>query len=356
MQPTSPDSSSTSNYEAIKRFLHQEIGQKNLKVNKLEKLDSTVGALHKGFRANGWMIERRKDSISEKETKYLVSSDSQISLRMADAKIWRHPELTDQICKSKSMTKKFLGLNSVEFPSGAEFGLSQKDFAAAYVEKMGTDAVLKPAGSGGSRGVTVGVTPDNFEKAWAHAAHHVGADGQIIVEEFVKGIELRFLVIGGEVGGAVVRHQPFVIGDGAATIDELIAALLIEQSHNARSAKRKIVPEEDFLAKQGYSLGSVLGQGEVAILSPFTILARGGGTIDITDLVSSELAELAINAAASIPHLEVAGIDILTESLDDAGVAKVVEVNTAAALDLHRYPTYGIERDVVTKIVDYFCK
>lgn len=353
--PTS-SAHSDSNYRAVNHYISAEIIDKGIGINRLDSVTSTVGALHRGFREYGWTIENRKESPEGPSLKYLVSPDGDQELRMVDGKIWRHPQLTDLVCKSKTMTKKFLGLNSVPFPSGAEFGLDQKQFAEAYLEKMGGLSVIKPAGAGGSKGVTIGVTPGGFEAAWNHAVRYKGTGDQVIVEEFVRGIELRLLVVGGKLAGAVIRNQPFVVGDGASTIDELVVQLTQERSTNLRASKGTVNVMEDFLRTQGYERTSIPAVDEVILLAPFTILRHGGGTIDVTDAISDDLIALAIKAVQSIPNLEVAGVDILTESLQDADSARVVEVNTAAALDLHRYPTYGKEQNVIQKIVDYFCK
>ena len=62
--------------------------------------------------------------------------------------------------------------------------------------------------------------------------------------------------------------------------------------------------------------------------------------MDVTDLVSSELIDLAIKTVASIPGLHSAGVDILAESLNSE-LGFVIEVNTNANNKVHYLPYYG---------------
>ena len=47
-------------------------------------------------------------------------------------------------------------------------------------------------------------------------------DNEILIEEFIKGKEYRFLVINDEVCGILHRVPANVVGDGKSTIRELV--------------------------------------------------------------------------------------------------------------------------------------
>lgn len=80
----------------------------------------------------------------------------------------------------------------------------------------------------------------------------------------------------------------------------------------------------------------------------------GSFLVDVTGDTAEGIKDLARRARASIPSLEIAGVDLLVEDISDTSTATVLEVNTAASLDLHRYPTHGSPRQVDEDIVEYF--
>ena len=62
-------------------------------------------------------------------------------------------------------------------------------------------------------------TFDEFQ----HAFQVVAAEfGQVLVEQYLEGVEHRFTVIGGRVFAITQRRPPHVVGDGRSTVSELI--------------------------------------------------------------------------------------------------------------------------------------
>jgi biotin carboxylase len=84
----------------------------------------------------------------------------------------------------------------------AEAGVPQPRFAAARsllearvaAERVGFPAVLKPADSGGQRGIFRLDSPDDLD-AHLHAALVESAEGEVILERFHDGLELNGLVV-----------------------------------------------------------------------------------------------------------------------------------------------------------------
>jgi biotin carboxylase len=84
----------------------------------------------------------------------------------------------------------------------AEAGVPQPEFAAvrnvhegyAALERVGLPAVLKPADSGGQRGVFRLETADDLERN-LHVALGESPTGEAIIESYVEGLELNGLVI-----------------------------------------------------------------------------------------------------------------------------------------------------------------
>lgn len=215
--------------------------------------------------------------------------------------------------------------------------------------------MVKPTDSGASKGVTVGVRNQaEFEAAWEHALSGGRSSSNVLIEQFVRGVELRAYVIGSEVVSVVARVQPYVIGDGTATVLTLVERLQKERTRNIRAASKPVVLDWDFVKKQGADGDTVLSASRMLFLNPFSYPTVGSFVIDVTESTSSGIKEIASRAKRAIPKLEIAGVDLLVGDIGAASSAFVVEVNTAAALDMHRYPTHGAPRSVDKDIVKYF--
>lgn len=274
---------------------------------------------------------------------------------MSGGKVFRHPPYTETICRRKHLTKKMLELAGLPLPIGSEFSPDESQIAAAYFEKMPKPIVIKPTDARSSQGVTVGIsTLDEFEDAWQHAIAEGRAESGILIEQFVPGVELRAFVVGNEVAGVVARVQPFVVGDGNSNIDTLVSNLESERRVNVRAKMFSVDVAWDFVNRQGIFRDTVPESGAIVFLSPFNFPTMGSSVVDVSDIVSKGIIDLARRAGNAIPHLEVSGVDLLVGDLTDEKTAYVIEVNTAAALDMHRYPTHGSSRMVDEDIVAYF--
>lgn len=174
------------------------------------------------------------------------------------------------------------------------------------------------------------------------------------MKKFIKGVELRAFVIGDDVVSVVTRVQPFIIGDGKSTVKVLVDELHLAREVHYRVMKMPVVVDWPFVTKWDHHEHSVPAVDEIVFLSAFSLPNQGALTIDVTRSVSDKLKDIARRAKNSIPHLEIAGVDILVEDIRDASTANVLEVNTAASIDLHRYPTHGNPRAIDEDIVDYF--
>ena len=284
-----------------------------------------------------------------------VSPDNAITLTMNGAKVSRHPLHTEQICQRKHLTKRMLDFDEIPTPAGADFTSRERAVAEAYFAKVPKPVVVKPTNAGGSEGVTVGVTDlEGFKAAWAYALSEGRTNSNVLVEQFVRGLELRSMVIGDNVTSVVARIQPFVVGDGVASLHKLIDLSNETRRVHYRAMQLPVVVEWGFIKQRGYGPESVPARGEIVYLTAIALPARGALLVDVTSVVSEGIKDLSIRAMKSIPDLEIAGIDVLVEDITDASTASVLEVNTAPSLNLHRYVTHGKPRDVDLDIVEYF--
>ena len=345
----------SNDYEAITRFVQEQIIDVELPLNTLEITKPAVTSILRGFGSLGWK-PLFDVSSTQKSPRYVIHSPNQQEvLQMVGGKVFRHPKRTETICTRKHLTKRMLELGQLPVAIGGDFLPEEKEIAVAYFEMMTKPAVVKPADSGGSAGVTVGVVDNlEFEKAWDNALAGGRKNSRVLIEKFVRGIELRAYVIGNQVVSIIARVQPFVVGTGSATVAQLIRDDNIARKINYRAHKLPVVVDWDFVKKWGHGENTVPRAGEILFLNRLSIPQVGALIVDVTASVSPSIKEIAVRAKSMIPDLEIAGIDILVNDLADSGSAYILEINTSAALDLHRYPTHGLAREVDKDIVDYF--
>lgn len=342
-------------YGTLARFIRNEIKAVGLEINRLDITRSAIRSITRRFEELGWTTEAVPGATSRFSRYRIVSPDGSEVLFMLGGKVYRHPEYTEQICRRKHLTKRMLDLKALPMPIGGDFSPREKEVAAAYFDQMPKPVVVKATDSGGSKGVTVGVRERaDFEVAWQHALAEGRETSNVLIEQFVRGVELRAFVVGAEVVSVVARIQPFVVGTGDYRLENLI-----EKDHEARKVhyramKMPVVVNWDFVGKQGHDKHSIPAKDEVVFLNPFNTPTIGASVLDVTGSVCQEIKNMAQRAKDAIPRLEIAGVDLLVEDLNDESTAYVLEVNTAATLELHRYPTHGTPRSVDEDIVDYF--
>jgi cyanophycin synthetase len=259
------------------------------------------------------------------------------------------------IASDKQLTKTLLDQAGVPVPGGAVVLTLAEALLAA--RRIGRPVTIKPLDGNQGKGVTTNcATPDEVERAYAFARQH---GRRVIVEEHLLGRDYRVLVTGRKVAAASWRRPPHVVGDGVATVRELVDR---ENRNPARGTGHtniltKIPLDEvalDVLAKQGYDLDSVPAAGSSVDLRGNANLSTGGTAEDVTDLLPAETREICVRAAATI-GLDVAGIDIVCQDIAlplRGQRGGIIEVNAAPGIRMHQYPSRGTPRDAGDAIVE----
>src|SRR5699024_921982 len=108
--------------------------------------------------------------------------------------------------------------------------------------------------------------------------------------------------------------------------------------------KSKLIPIdlklENRLAEDGLDLDSIPEKGEVLILNDISNLTLGGDSIDVTDEISDDIKQAALEATAAIPELYSAGVDMMSEDFRN-GKGQILEINTNANYTMHHVPLKG---------------
>lgn len=219
------------------------------------------------------------------------------------------------ICDDKAVTRRVVSRAGLRVPTQLDLkpGMDNED---AEIEKFITEhkaVVVKPARGEQGRGVAVGLTKLDDAKEAIRIARPFS--NRVIMEEMIRGIDLRVIVIDFRVVAAAVRRPPFVIGDGSNNIRSLIESQ--SRRRLAATGGESMIPvdveTERCLALEGYTLEDVLLQGEELQTRKTANLHTGGTIHDVTDELHPKLSEAAIVAARAI-EIPVVGVDFIVSS------------------------------------------
>ncbi|MGL4849232.1 MAG: cyanophycin synthetase [Clostridium sp.] len=266
--------------------------------------------------------------------------------------------LSADIACDKFLTKQILDTQNI--PVGKIAKVRNVIEVLKEGERIGYPLVLKPQYGNQGKGVILNIKDEKeLLRAYKEASK---ISKEIILEKYYVGNDYRVCIVNNKIVAVSLRKPPHILGDGKATIKNLIDEMnkdsLRGEDHEKPLTKIKI--DEEVLSKiqgGGYSLESVLEKDKELLLRGNANISTGGTAEDVTEKISEENKELLIRASKAI-GLDVCGIDICTDDiskpLKDNGI--IVEVNAAPGIRMHHYPTQGEKRDVGLEIVNYLYK
>ena len=261
-----------------------------------------------------------------------------------------------ELACDKEDTKYLLEQAEVEVPKGDIIRReSSLDEACRYV---GYPLVIKPVDGNHGRGITVDI--QNYEDALVafHAAKE-SSRGAVIVEKFITGEDYRLLVINNRLVAAAKRTPAHVIGDGKSTVQQLIDEVNKDprRGYGHENVLTQITVNDltkTIIKDAGYTLDSVISEGEQLILKDTANLSTGGTAEDVTDILHPAIVSMA-ERISKIIDLDICGIDVMTtdisKPLSETGGA-VLEVNAGPGFRMHLAPTSGLPRNVASPVID----
>ncbi len=260
-----------------------------------------------------------------------------------------------EIAQDKQLTSSLLERAGLPVPKHER--ARSADEAVEAAEGIGYPVVVKPMDLSHGRGVALNLTDaDQVRAAWEKA---FDLSSYVLVEKYHPGNDHRVLVVDGQVVAVAERVPGHVVGDGQSTIRALVDRVNADPRRGVGHEKVLTRIEIDdqanrLLALAGYSLDTVLKEGEVFALRSTGNLSTGGTAVDKTDVIHPDNAEIAARAA-QVVGLDVAGIDLICEDIsrsvrEHGGV--IVEVNAAPGFRMHVAPTVGTPRNVAAPVID----
>lgn len=230
-----------------------------------------------------------------------------------------------------------------------------------FINDENERVVIKPLKSSLGRGVFVNVSKERFNENWKLSKQDLtvtelrkDAELRFIVQNFLKGFEVRATILQGTLVALVARIPPYVEGNGRNTIKELIS---IKNRSRKSCGYLKKYPINitskiiEFLKSNDLNLEYIPQNNERVLLSSVSNIVGGGEIINITDKVSPHIKEFALNVLASIPGLYSGGLDLVLRSFEDPE-PHVIEINTFPVISLAKYPTYGSKSNPAKILVE----
>src|SRR5690606_14638950 len=225
------------------------------------------------------------------------------------------------------------------------------------VNYVGYPLVTKPVDGNHGRGITVNI--NNWEDALEGFRAAKEVSNAVIIEKYVVGEDYRLLVIDHKLIAAAKRTPAHVMGDGKSTVQQLIDQ--VNSDPRRGYGHEKVLTQitvndltKTIIKAKGYTLDTVIAEGEMLILKDTANLSTGGTSEDVTDIVHPSNVFMA-ERISKVIGLDICGIDIMTtdisQPLNETGGA-VLEVNAGPGFRMHLAPTVGLPRNVASFVID----
>jgi len=263
------------------------------------------------------------------------------------------------IMESKKVTKLVLAEAGLRVPAGRDYTDYEAFIADLEYWRSRGACVVKPNSTNFGVAVSILAAPLEDEAYAAAGRAAFERDGSVLVEEFLPGKEYRFLVIDGQTVAVLHRVPANVVGDGAASIADLVARKNADprrgEGYTAPLERIRLGDEElRFLAGQGLSPASVPGLGETVLLRKNSNISTGGDSLDYTDAMHPLYKDLAAASAAAV-GAKICGVDMIVPdtSVEPTGDNYgIIELNFNPALHIHDFPYAGENRRVETYVLN----
>jgi cyanophycin synthetase len=261
------------------------------------------------------------------------------------------------IASDKKLTNRLLAATGVPVPR-AEI-VRDAEEAVAAAKRMGFPVAVKPLDGNHGRGVVLNLADADAVRDGYQQARAESRRGGVLVETFLTGNDYRCLVIGGVLRAVAQRVPAHVDGDGKLSVGALVEETNADPrrgiGHEKVLTRIKLDEESiSYAREQGFELSDVPPRGQRVYLKRTGNMSTGGISIDRTEEIHPDNAEIA-ELAARVVGLDIAGIDLVCPDVSlpirETG-GGIVEVNAAPGFRMHTNPTEGEAQYVAKPVID----
>ncbi len=252
------------------------------------------------------------------------------------------------IAKDKGVSSFFLNKFGYQVTEGKTFfseeicqevaNCRNIDAGFYYAKELGFPLIVKPINL--SKGICV-TKVHNKQEYYQAARKILQKTSGFIVERFYSGNDYRIVVLDDEVVSAYQRIPLFIMGDGKATILQLMQQ---KQENFSKNGRKEIIDFEDYrikknLRRRKLNFDTVIPKNNIVYLLDNANLSAGGEAVDFTENIHPDFQKLAVSITKDM-ELRLAGVDILTSDITSAmGDYTIIEVNGAPSLT--HYASFG---------------
>lgn len=243
------------------------------------------------------------------------------------------------LTKNKVITKMILESVDIRTPQGVVATSPREAVSEIQRKKLRYPLIAKPVDGSLAKGVTWNI---QSEKEVAQAVDHALSaygyrkDIKILVEEMFIGSEYRVLVFNGKVLSCVEKIPAGIMGNGTATIQQLINTFNKTRRHGFEIKLDTVA--KDTLKEAGYTLKTILPAQTFFRLRNNLNMSDGGRSIERTKEMSTYLKQACVKAVEAI-GLTYGGIDLITNDLSSKKPSYVIlEINPNPFYNMHEKP------------------
>jgi D-alanine-D-alanine ligase-like ATP-grasp enzyme len=251
-----------------------------------------------------------------------------------------------------TMKKKFIaaGIPVARGRACATYARALRTF-----HEVGAPVIVKPHIGSRGRHTTIHITdPETLRAAFLSARQ---LSPWVVVEQELRGRVFRVLLVRGAVAAIVRREEPYVTGDGVATVRELVLRENKNPARHTHSFHEILMDEEAEreLTRQGLRFDAVPAAGREVSLNTHVSRYYGASTTDFTDRAHPDNIALFERVARTLDD-SLVGVDFIIEDMErswrEQKLCGVIECNSLPSIDLHHDVLYGKNRDIAGMLLD----
>lgn len=197
--------------------------------------------------------------------------------------------------------------------------------------------VVKPRNTNYGTGITVFAKKASKKQILDAIEYAFKFDNNVLIEEYVKGMEYRFLVVNGKCLSVAHRRIASVVGNGVSTIKELIDEKNKEPWHYLTATPVKMdEPVVEYLSRQGYNFETIPKEGERVFLRTNSNCSTGGESVDMTSIMPNKFKKIAEKASRAF-NAKICGVDIIIDDMEKDDYA-IIEINDNPGYSINEWP------------------
>ncbi len=330
--------------------LHLEEGyNQRYKICRFDKLVAESVAIIKDAISQGIDYKILNEEKSVVEFSLNGKREFVIEGNKTDRDSYIFPIITDD----KFIAKQIMKEASLNVPSAI---LLEKDMDEEEIEGLvkrffNTKLVVKPRNTNYGIGITVFSKPATKKQILNAIEYAFKFDTNVLIEEYAKGMEYRFLVIDGKCLSVAHRRIASVVGDGKSTIKELIDAKNKEPWHFLTGTPVKMdEPVVEYLKLQNLTFKSVIEENKRVFLRTNSNCSTGGESVDYTYTMPAKFKKIAEKAARAF-NAKICGVDIIIEDFEKDDYS-IIEINDNPGYSINEWPYEGEGEKIGLAILD----